>query len=181
MEYNKEVLERQYPVVMAFIQELAYFRGLQQGLATITDPSQFWFCTLNNHLKQATVDWCKVFGSSKEDIHWNKTPTGTTTDKACQHFRRRVLSTTGLTQDVWEEYRTKLLALRDKYVAHLDLKKPLEAPVPEFNAALHVAYAYRKWIKDVFKPPIEIFHGLDFEYEWWKDEAFSIASRYPHH
>jgi hypothetical protein len=101
MEYNKEVLECQYPVVSAFIQQLAYFRGLKEGLVGIPEYRDFWSCTLNNHLKQATVDWCKVFGSRKEDIHWTKTPIGVSADEACQHFRRRVLFKTGFNDEQW--------------------------------------------------------------------------------
>jgi hypothetical protein len=78
MEYDKEVLQRQLSIVSAFVQQLAYFRGLKEGLADIQEYEIFWSCTLNNHLKQATLDWCKVFGSSKQDIHWTKTPTGNT-------------------------------------------------------------------------------------------------------
>ena len=180
MEYNKEVLSRQLSVVSAFVQQLGYYRGLKAGLADIPEYRIFWSCTLNNHLKQATIDWCKVFGSSKEDIHWTKTPTGGTADEARQDFEYRVLLTTHLNPDEWEQYRKKLLAMRDKYVAHLDLKQPLEAPVPVFDIALQVADIYRAWVREVIMPGGLSRQPFSKDYEFWKDEAFTIASQYGH-
>src|SRR5262245_50932411 len=152
MDFNKEVLASQLPMVTAFIQQLAYFRGLKRALAQVPEYRIFWTVTLNNHLKQATVDWCKVFGSPKEDIHWSKTPTMNALGQASQDFQRRVLAKTGFTLKQWEHYRKTMLAMRDKYVAHLDLKKPITENVPLFDAALQVAYGYQEWVRQLLKP-----------------------------
>jgi hypothetical protein len=180
MDFNKEVFLRQYPVVSLFVQQLAYFRGLKAGLAGRTEYREFWSCTLNNHLKQATVDWCKVFGSPREDLHWAKTPTGNTVGQVRQDFECLVLSYTGFTKQEWEDYRKTMLAMRDKYVAHLDVRNPIEAPVPLFDAALQVAYTYQEWVRKVIKPVVMSSYPLSSEYEMWETEASSIVSRHPH-
>jgi len=180
LDYNKEVFRRQYPVVYTFVQQLAYFRGLKAGLAGLTDYMDFWSCTLNNHLKQAAVDWCKVFGSPKEDIHWTKTPTASTIERARQDFEWLVFSRTDFTAEQWEHYCTSMRAMRDKYVAHVDLRKPLEGPVPLFDAALQVADAYWEWVRQVIQPVLMSPRRFRADYEMWKSEACIIASRYPH-
>jgi hypothetical protein len=180
MEFNKEIFSRQIPIVGLFVQQLAYYRGLYSALDAIPAYRDFWSCTLNNHLKQATVDWCKVFGSPKEDIQWAKTPTGDTEIKARQDFLRRIVLITGLSQEGREDYQKKLLALRDKYVAHLDLKKPLEAPMPVFDIALQVADVYREWVRQVIKPVLMSSRPFSADYDMWKTEASTIVSRYPH-
>ena len=43
--------------------------------------------------------------------------------------------------------RDKLIANRNKFVAHLDLSKPFNEPTPIFDTALQVACAYQEWVK----------------------------------
>jgi hypothetical protein len=49
---------------------------------------------------------------------------------------------TAFSKDQWEEYRKTMLAMRDTFVAHLGINKPITEPVPLLDAALQVAYAY---------------------------------------
>jgi len=173
MGYNEEVFSRQYPGVVFFVQHLAYYKGLWAIYDSIRDYRDFWRSTCDAHLKLATVAWCNVFGSHKEDMHWTKTPTDNT--QACQDFRCRVLSETRFTQGQWEAYRKEMLDFRDKYVAHLDLRSPCS--VPHFDPALQVACAYQEWAREIIRPVLLNQPTLKSQYEQWEAEARSIVLR----
>jgi len=173
MGYDEEVFSRQYPVVVFFVQHLAYYKGLWAIYDDITDHRDFWRSTCDAHLKLATVAWCNVFGSNKEDIHWTKTPTDNT--HARQDFRQRVLSETGFTQGQWATYHKEMLEFRGKYVAHLDLRGPFNGPVPYFDPALQVAYAYQEWVRELMRPALLNQRTLRSQYEQWEAEACSIV------
>jgi hypothetical protein len=143
MTYNEEVFNRQYPTVVFFVQHLAYYKGLKIASDRITDHKVFWASTTDSHLKLATIAWCNVFGSHKEDMHWTKTLAGKTVQQAYDDFYFRVLAKTGFSQPEWEDYHRAMLTFRDKYVAHVDLQNLFKGPVPHFDPALLVAYTYR--------------------------------------
>ena len=138
--------------------------------------------TTDGHLKLATIAWCNVFGSRSGDLHWTKTPAGNTIKQARQDFCRRLLSKIGFTHEEWETYHKTMRALRDKYVAHLDVHNPLNEPLPRFDAAPQVAYAYDEWARDLTEPAIWEQPTLISKYEQFKAEASSILSRldFPH-
>lgn len=174
MSYNEEVFSRQYPVVVFFVQHLAYYEGLWATFENISDHRHFWRSTCDGHLKLAAVAWCEVFGSNKEDTHWTRTPSGNT--DANEDFRRKVLCDTGLTQAQWSTYHKEMLDFRSKYVAHLDLHKPFDGPVPRFHYALQVTYTYQEWIRDVIRPVLLNQPTLRSQYEQWKAEACSVVA-----
>ena len=175
MGYAFEVFRNQYPVVVFFVQHLAYNRGLKAAGDSPTACKAFWTATMDGHLKIATMAWCNVFGSRKENMHWAKTPTGDIVPQAQQDFRHRVLSKTGFTQEQWETYHKQMLDFRDKYVAHFDILEPFDGPVPLFDSALHVAYAYQEWIRELIRPALLNQPTLSSLYEQCKAEA-SIAA-----
>src|SRR5688572_16220842 len=104
MEYNPEVLSKQYDVVSLFVHHLGYDRGLTDAWGSLQDHDSFWNLTWLGHLSLATIEWCKVFGSRDENLHWKKTPTGVSKEKVREDFRRRVLAKTGFTQEAWKDY-----------------------------------------------------------------------------
>src|SRR5262245_20249253 len=153
MNYHEEVFSRQYPVVF-FVQHLAYYRGFKAAWRGTTEHKEFWTATVDGHLKLATIAWCNVFGSRKEDTHWAKLPTSNTAKSAIQHFRTLVLSRTGFSREQWETYHQVILAFRDKYVAHMDLRNQFTNLVPCFDHALQVAYGYEEWARELTKAVI---------------------------
>jgi len=177
MGYTEECFSRQYPDVVLFVQHLAYYKGLWALYNDITDHKDFWRSTCDAHLKLATVAWCNVFGSRKEDMHWTKTPAENT--HANENFRRRLLCKTGFTIKQWEAYHKEMLDFRNKFVAHLDAHSPFNGPVPHFDPALHVAYAYQEWVRDLIRPVLLNQPTLRSQYEQWEAEACSVVSRPP--
>jgi hypothetical protein len=181
MKYNFEVLSRQYAVVALFVRHLAYARGLKDATANLTDRREFWESTASAYLELATMTWCKVFGSDKEEAHWKKALADDAGEQALEEFRSIVLSKASLSSEQWAAYRKNMLSLRDKFVAHLDLRKPFNEPTPIFDSALQVAYAYQEWVKwliraasDKSMPVIWEDPAFISQYEQWKAEAFSI-------
>ena len=69
-------------------------------------------------------------------MHWTKTTAGEISKEEQEDFRQRVLSRTGFAHDKWEKYHRDMVTFRDKFVAHVDLSKPFNDPVPDFNPAL---------------------------------------------
>jgi len=160
--------------VVLFVQHVAYYRGLQARLEEVRTHRDFWRATCDAHLKLATISWCNVFGSNREDLHWTKTPAGEITGQAAQEFRESVLSHTGLTQGTWEAYHKSMLAFRDKYVAHLDLRVPFAQLVPSFDPAIHTAYVYQEWTRNLIRPVLLNQPVLKAEYAKWERDACSV-------
>ena len=167
------MFSRQYPVVVFFVQHIAYYRGLHARFDEITAHRDFWRATCDAHLKLATMSWCNVFGSYKEDLPWTKTPAAGIADRAAEEFHQRVFSHTGLTQETWEAYHKSLLAFRDRRVAHLDLRTPFTQPVPSFDPAIQTAYAYQEWARELIGPALLNQAALKAKYAKWEREACS--------
>jgi hypothetical protein len=177
MDYNKEVLGSQYNIVSFFVNHLAYFRGLEAANPRINNHQSFWAVTSFGHLKLAVLEWCKVFGSPSEEMHWTKTPTGNTAKQAREDFLRMVLSETGFTPQQWKDFHQEMLTFRNKFLAHLNPNGVLD--MPPFKPALQVAYAYDDWVKGI-ESTLKKHDSLKFRYEEWKAEASSVVSLYPH-
>jgi len=70
---------------------------------------------------------------------------------------------------------------RNKFVAHFDLRtrfEPVPVPLPKFDPALQVAYAYQEWVSELdsrysFRHPT-----LSCIYEQYKAEASSLSNLY---
>ena len=142
--------------------------------AGLMDHKAFWASTTNSHLKLATLAWCNIFGSRAEDLHWTKTPAGVIVLQAQQDFRHMVLAKTGFAKEQWDAYRKEMVELRGKYVAHRDLYEPFDRPLPRFDPALQVAYAYQEWVRELIRPVSLNQPTLSSLYEQCKAEASSI-------
>jgi hypothetical protein len=84
LEYDAAVFSRQYPVVVFFVQHIAYYRGLHAKFGGTNLYRHFWRSTCDAHLKLATIAWCNIFGSNKEDLHWTRTPSTKVAAQATQ-------------------------------------------------------------------------------------------------
>jgi hypothetical protein len=73
------------------VQHLAYARGIRAAIEAFTAYSQFWDVTASAHLGQATVQWCKVFGTNSETTQWKKIFTAAAGAQAIDDFRRDML------------------------------------------------------------------------------------------
>ncbi len=118
--------------LMLFAQSIRV-RRMVEGIAL--EPKQtFWIMTVNLLADAAAVEWCKVFGSPKEDTNWTRALPRN------QHARvlAGLLAATGLTNEQWEEYRRNIVAYRDQLVAHHDLGATV-AKYPHYDVAIQAA------------------------------------------
>jgi hypothetical protein len=173
MDDKKEVWTCQYLTVSSFVAHLAYHRGLWAVRNRIKNHKAFWATTIQSHLELALINWCKVFGSERQDIHWTKTTTGNTED-----LRNRMLSKTGFTENERKGYQTKIRDFRDKFVAYLDMDGVMHGGLPDFDPALQVAYAYEEWAKAI-ESALREYASFRLRYEEWKAKAFSVVSQLP--
>jgi hypothetical protein len=180
MAYNEEVFKPQLEVVFFFVRQIAYYRGLWALRDKITDHRDFWESTINAHLLVASIAWCNVFGSRHSDLHWTKTTTGEIAHQIQENFRQKVLSETDFSLEQWETYQKNILDFRNKFAAHVDISKPFKGPIPSFDPALQVAYAYQDWTRELIRPKYLYWFTLSSKYEEWKADASSVVPLYLH-
>ncbi len=92
--------------------------------------------------KNSIINWCIVFGSHNEDLHWSKIQS---------HFGEQAYSVTNILEDChidmdeWEAYHQTIRSLRDQFFAHFDIRS-LETYVPSLDIILQTSLSYRDWI-----------------------------------
>lgn len=94
-------------------------------------------------LKQFVVQWCQIFGSKKEQVHWSKL--SATQNEIEPYAQEKMLSAAGLSEDGLAEYHESMLMLRNKFFAHFDLDI-MTAHIPKMEAGLEIAISYRDWL-----------------------------------
>jgi len=165
MRYDSDIFSYQFSIVASFVQHLAYYRVGKLTYDRLSVESPFWCATIDAHLKVATTQWCKVFGSNGcNATHWKRVAT-LDVKKEKASFRAR-LQKEGLQFNHWEKYHKTMLAFRDKYVAHTEIG--FLEPVPNFDTALKVAYVYDEWVRDLIRPSIFAEFPLEEHFENWK-------------
>jgi hypothetical protein len=179
VEYNKEVLTPQYILISVFVHHHAYYKSLSALSSRIKDNNSFWESMILAYRELAVIEWCKVFGSRKENLHWTKTPIGKTAEQAREDFRCRLLSKTGFNQEQWEIYHRDMLIFRDKFVAHLDMNGVMQVGLQDLDPALQVAYVYEEWAKAI-EPALRERDSLRSRHEEWKAEASLVVAPLSH-
>jgi hypothetical protein len=156
MKYTEEIFVKQFPLVKWFIYHLMYYRELRK-CENKKFKIPFWVFTTDAHLLHATSLWCMVFGSYNNPTHWKYlAPNKEDQDKLREGFQKAVIAETGFTEEEWKKYWEEIANFRNKYVDHKD---DFKNPVPNFDKALEVAYAYDGWIRELFpgsweEPPL---------------------------
>jgi hypothetical protein len=71
MNINSKVFKFQYPIVQDFIRHIKYSRLLLDFMNENKINNNFLNYTYISHLNEATLLWCKVFGSyGCQPTHW---------------------------------------------------------------------------------------------------------------
>ena len=122
----------------------------------------------------AALYWCKVFGSDGCNItHWKNTPK-IDIERAHTSFKSSVMSRVGFSSAEWSDYHNAMLKFRNKYVAHHD---NYSKPVPDFDIARDVAFAYDVWVRVLIRPDFYDGPLLSDDYPIWLKNAFLIAEK----
>jgi hypothetical protein len=99
-----------------------------------------------------------VFGSHENPTHWKHLPVRKEdANELRESFTEAVKAETGFTREQWVKYWQEIVTFRNKYVGYRD---DFKNPVPFFDKALEVAYAYDGWIREIFpgiweEPPLK--------------------------
>ena len=176
MKYDADMFTHQLPIVACFAQHLAYYRAAKPCYDKLNLKSPFWCATIDAHLMVAAIQWCKVFGSDgcNNSTHWKKTPTadvGAVQDS----FRKTVLSEISFCRSEWDQYHKAMCDFRNKFVAHHELT--FSEPVPDFDIALRIAYAYDHWMRELIRPDVYAGPRLKDEFENWCRQAEPLVEK----
>jgi hypothetical protein len=94
----------------------------------------YWIAIYNNYIDIVTLEWCKIFGSKKEQTHW-KTVVDDPVD-----FEKDLLSAVKMTSVEWNKYRDETRQYRDKFLAHYDERhfevSPGQIKIPDLEGIL---------------------------------------------
>ena len=96
--------------------------------------NSFWFEISRNALDLAILDWCHLFGSRKDALHWSKVLHET------EHFKSHMLSHIETSEERWDEYWNQLKVYRDKDLAHIEVKNT--SMIPPMDIAINSTAFY---------------------------------------
>jgi hypothetical protein len=109
---RRDRLRRVVLLCVHFARNVAYYRAGHGRLANTSPP--FWITIDGNFLDTAVMEWCKLFGDSKDKHAWAKV----VTDAA--EFKATLLGHLGITDAEFATYVKEMRGYRDKFLAHLD-------------------------------------------------------------
>ena len=144
MNINEELWQEHYQVLVSFVHHLAYYRTLKASYAALHQKSEFWKWTIDAHLLRAVIDWCMVFGTDDNAIHWKKVAVD---QQAQDSFRDRLLKVTRLTRTQWGSYWHDMIKFRNDYAAHRVVAQ-IYPTTPKMDTALLVVTTYDEWIRE---------------------------------
>jgi hypothetical protein len=95
----------------------------------------FWIYICNNSIDMAVLDWCHLFGSHSDDLHWKRV----VYDK--DDFRNNLFKNLEINESTWNTYWDNLKGYRDKNVGHIEILP--SSNIPDMTLALDsVSYYY---------------------------------------
>jgi hypothetical protein len=98
--------------------------------------------TINcNFIDIAVVEWCKLFGETKEQHHWSQVIIDRDNRRG---FKRGLLDELGCTAGEWNTYREALLRYRHTFIAHLDSHRYMH--IPSLDKALASVTYYHSFL-----------------------------------
>ena len=136
--------QHQYEVLVSFIHHLAYYRVLSHTYSEMKTKSEFWTKTIDAHVVRAILDWCMVFGTNSNEIHWKNV----IVDRQYQiDFRCHLRNILKLTKAQMDQFWSEMTTFRNNYVAHRIVSSKFPS-VPYFDKALKIATSYDEWFRD---------------------------------
>ena len=159
MKQREIVLRRVARKCGDFARQLSYHRSLTKYKDSFR--LNFWKTVFNNAIDLAVLDWLHLFGSDKDDLHWNRII------KDTQNFKSGLLMYLGLDDSAWKDYRKTVKEYRDKDVAHIEVR-PV-GNVPNLNTALKAADYYYEHVYRELEPL--------GDYSGWSNDLFDYYSR----
>ncbi|MEO1965918.1 hypothetical protein [Hyphomonas sp.] len=151
-----------------FARNLAYYRARLHDGVLLTPDSQFWRTSHGNCLDICTLEWCKLFGSSRELYSWRKV----VTDVAA--FEMSLLNELEITGADLASYVGEMRTFRDKFIAHLDEENIMN--IPNYDLAWKSVKFYFAHVTNVEIPSANIEVHDDFSLEEYYQKHFDEAA-----
>jgi hypothetical protein len=118
-------LARVRQMCVSFARNLAYYRARQDDGERLTPETDYWNSIHDNCVDKALLEWCKLFGSERENYHWKKIITDLDT------FECELLRNANTSADEFASYTSQMKRLRDKFVVHLDYENEMFLPLQD--------------------------------------------------
>ena len=118
---RRDRLRRVLLLSCSCVRNIAYYHGLRVDERPGLD-TPFWRTIHNDFIDTCVLEWCKLFGDPKARHHWSKVVEDAAT------FATELERATRLSSSEFDEYRLRMRAYRDKFLAHLDSQHVMEIP-----------------------------------------------------
>ena len=144
MKINEDLWsQKQYVVLAKFIHHLAYYKVLSRFYNEIQIRSEFWAYTIDSHLLIAIIDWCMVFGTDSNEIHWKKV----VLDKQYRcDFRCHIRKFANLSKNEMGKFWSSMTKFRNEYAVHKTTATHFPN-VPYMDTALIIVTSYDDWFR----------------------------------
>lgn len=154
MQINEDLwIHHQHGVLVSFIHHLAYYKVLFLHYKASDNKSEFWKWTIDAHLNNAIVDWCMVFGTDANEVHWKNVLLD---DHYRADFLHSLKSVTGMDKMQFRRFWVEITEFRNKYATHRNTSDAYPS-VPYMDKACCVAICYddclRTKIVDIIYEP----------------------------
>lgn len=150
-----EIIRIQKIVSDEFLGASLYARKIQ----AYNPHEKRWIFIKGCLVKQVIIQWCQMFGSDGEQIHWKHV--ADSQSLITPFSRELILSSIDSDLNYWVEYRNNMLRLRDKFFAHFDMDT-LNDYIPSFEPAINITLAYRDWLIELIKAAKETGQIIPF-------------------
>lgn len=139
---SKKIFEEQADILFSYTRSYAYYEVINSKIDLLSSFN-FWIHTRNTHLLYAIIEWCKIFGTDRNESHWKKI-----FKKESKYFenavRERILNKAEFSGAEWNDYWKKLCDFRNEYCAHRNPDSQI--PVPFMDKSFKAASAYFEFI-----------------------------------
>lgn len=159
--FNSKVIELQYDKIVDFSRSFIYYKTLHKSLPLMQSQvdEQFWRHSIDSFLNLTIIDWCMVFGTDSNELHWKKA-----INENNINFQKviegEILKNTNFSIDEWKEYHKTMLDFRNLYSAHRHITNVPD--VPFLDKAFKVATAY-----------FDFMHR-ELSLIWWQQDSKEI-------
>jgi len=172
---NISVVEKQFDVLYSFTRSLAYHESIKQDLTNFNENYDFFFYTMNSHILKSITEWCMIFGTNGNEIHWKKTSLSHS-DEFYYEIKNLIYQSTGFSQNEWETYYDVMLNFRNNYVAH---RNPhFKKSFPNMDNALNIAVVFFDWLKGQLQPCYNEPESLNILYPKFQIEALLVYDKF---
>lgn len=148
-----------YPILQQILYNIAVYRTIKYRFppsddALIENPYQrdFWINTSNNAIQMAIIEWCKVFGSERDNpFH-------------CGKHEDFIVD---------EQVYITMVRFRNKFIAH---KTNVDVPVPMFDGTIEVILNFDRKIREQYD--LKGYQNLEGWYESYTIRIEDLMDKY---